>query len=229
MSDEAAFLRAICDQPDEDTPRLAFADWLTERGGALDVAWASGIRAQVAAARDGEPVEPERATVFDTPYGQARLLARLGVGPALYVHGWWRGFPYEVGGDYATARDAWRRIGGRVPVHALVMELPDEGVAEFLTWPGLEGLRMLKVNNYGRFGGVPALAACPRLCGLAALVVTSVRLSEADAVAVLDSPHFGRLEHFDMHHNPLATGLTRATAVRLAARFGPKFAPADPT
>jgi uncharacterized protein (TIGR02996 family) len=30
MSDEAAFLRAICEQPDEDTPRLAFADWLTE-------------------------------------------------------------------------------------------------------------------------------------------------------------------------------------------------------
>lgn len=30
MSDEAALLRAICEHPDEDTPRLAYADWLDE-------------------------------------------------------------------------------------------------------------------------------------------------------------------------------------------------------
>ena len=30
MNDRLAFLRAICVHPDDDTPRLVFADWLTE-------------------------------------------------------------------------------------------------------------------------------------------------------------------------------------------------------
>ena len=54
MDEEAAFLRAICEQPDEDTPRLAFADWLTELGGAVNLAWANGIRAQVSLARGAD-------------------------------------------------------------------------------------------------------------------------------------------------------------------------------
>jgi uncharacterized protein (TIGR02996 family) len=32
MTDEEAFLRTICNNPDDDLPRLAFADWLMERG-----------------------------------------------------------------------------------------------------------------------------------------------------------------------------------------------------
>src|SRR5262245_2491279 len=32
MSQHAAFLSAIRENPDDDTPRLAFADWLTETG-----------------------------------------------------------------------------------------------------------------------------------------------------------------------------------------------------
>src|SRR4051812_33743754 len=30
--DAAAFVRAVCDAPDDDLPRLIFADWLDERG-----------------------------------------------------------------------------------------------------------------------------------------------------------------------------------------------------
>ena len=44
MSDEAALLRAICANPNEDTPRLAFADYLDENGSADRAAF---IRAQV--------------------------------------------------------------------------------------------------------------------------------------------------------------------------------------
>ncbi len=44
MSDEAALLRAICADPDEDTPRLAFADYLDENGNADRAAF---IRGQV--------------------------------------------------------------------------------------------------------------------------------------------------------------------------------------
>src|SRR5688500_9073233 len=44
MSDRDALLRAICEQPDEDTPRLVFADYLGEHD---EAARAAFIRGQV--------------------------------------------------------------------------------------------------------------------------------------------------------------------------------------
>ncbi len=54
MSDRDALLAAICAQPDEDTPRLAFADWCDEYG---EPARAAFVRAQVELART-PPWEP---------------------------------------------------------------------------------------------------------------------------------------------------------------------------
>src|SRR5581483_7143335 len=47
-ADRAAFLRAIADHPDDDLPRLVYADWLDEHG---DPARAEFIRVQCALAR----------------------------------------------------------------------------------------------------------------------------------------------------------------------------------
>ncbi len=35
MTDQAAFLRAICENPADDAPRLQFSDWLEEREGTV--------------------------------------------------------------------------------------------------------------------------------------------------------------------------------------------------
>src|SRR5687768_3058999 len=56
--DRTALLAAIRAHPDEDTPRLAYADWLDEQGGKPNAARAAFIRAAVEAARradDGSP------------------------------------------------------------------------------------------------------------------------------------------------------------------------------
>lgn len=45
---EQAFLQAIIDRPDDDTPRLIFADWLDERGRPGDADRAEFIRLQCA-------------------------------------------------------------------------------------------------------------------------------------------------------------------------------------
>ena len=54
MTDHDALLRAVCAHPDDDTPRLVFADYLEETG---DADRAAFVRAQVEAARlpDWEP------------------------------------------------------------------------------------------------------------------------------------------------------------------------------
>jgi uncharacterized protein (TIGR02996 family) len=61
MSDEAALLRAIAAHPEEDTPRLAYADWLDEAGSEVAVARAEYIRIQVARQRGlADPSTDER-------------------------------------------------------------------------------------------------------------------------------------------------------------------------
>ncbi len=61
LSDRDALLAAIRDHPEEDTPRLMFADWLDEQGGAADTAHAEFIRLQCELARltdDGSDSQP---------------------------------------------------------------------------------------------------------------------------------------------------------------------------
>src|SRR5215213_5526247 len=48
MSDEPALLQAVREQPDQDLPRLAYADWLEENG---EQPRAAFIRAQIQRAR----------------------------------------------------------------------------------------------------------------------------------------------------------------------------------
>ena len=46
MSTEAAILRAVCDQPDDDTPRLVYADWLEDYAAYTPDPAAAGTRAE---------------------------------------------------------------------------------------------------------------------------------------------------------------------------------------
>src|SRR5437660_627689 len=51
MTTEAAFLQDICANPDDDVPRLVYADWLSDRDGADDAERADFIRVQCELAR----------------------------------------------------------------------------------------------------------------------------------------------------------------------------------
>src|SRR5262249_59933734 len=61
MAPDEAFLQAIRDEPDSDTPRLIYADWLEEHG---QPARAEFIRAQCERVRPG--TEPGRAAELET-------------------------------------------------------------------------------------------------------------------------------------------------------------------
>ena len=54
MDDRRALMAAIIANPDEDTPRLALADWLQEHGDKYDQARAAFIRLQIEADRAGK-------------------------------------------------------------------------------------------------------------------------------------------------------------------------------
>jgi uncharacterized protein (TIGR02996 family) len=62
--DELAFLRAAADSPEDDTLRLAYADWLEEHGGEVLVALAAFVRLQVRRSRL-DVFDPDRASLLD--------------------------------------------------------------------------------------------------------------------------------------------------------------------
>ena len=128
MSTEAALLRAIREMPDEDTPRLVYADYLDEEG---DAARAEFIRVQVERARLAEGA-PQRAALEDREHD---LLAQhesawLGVAPddmdGLTEWEFERGFVHEIaanpyfmlgpGSDLCAAHPVrrWRVQGGQM-------------------------------------------------------------------------------------------------------------------
>ena len=224
MNEEAALLRAICEHPDEDTPRLVFADWLTEQGGAVNAAWAAGIRAQVWLAR-GATDEALRfqACVFDSPYGLEKLHERLELA-AWAGNGWERGFPSDAAGSFSQLRDEWPGVAFRIPVRKLfVHEMTGADADELVTWPALTVLRELSCTgawNAPRIDAVQALAGCADLRNLKALRLYYVRTDDAAVTALLDSPHLAGLEVFQIGSEGDATALSGAVRDRLTARFG---------
>src|SRR5215213_4661741 len=70
MSDEDALLAAIAANPEEDTPRLAYADWLDEHADALPGRAPDAVRARaefirLQIATDGREEDPDFADARD--------------------------------------------------------------------------------------------------------------------------------------------------------------------
>jgi uncharacterized protein (TIGR02996 family) len=234
MDEEAAFLRAICNNPDDDTPRLVFADWLAERGGAVNSAWANGIRAQVWLAR-GSTDEALRfqTCVFDSSYGQEKLRERLSLPPEV-VDGWERGFPSSAAGHFQSVRAAWPRLAFRVPIRKLsVYEAVEADVAEFVTWSALSMLAELEFAASWRVSPtadvLSLFAGCAELRGLKSLTVRYAIFSESTVTTLLDSPHLAGLTTLRLDLEPETHTLSQPLKGRLVARFGAEvFDPSIP-
>src|SRR4051812_27984132 len=100
MNTPELLLQAIEAQPDDDLPRLAYADWLDEHG---DAARAELIRAQVALARGG--LSAEQAAGL-----RQRELALLREHRAR----WDEALPADLRGAYAYVR-GFPVYGGQLP------------------------------------------------------------------------------------------------------------------
>src|SRR6516225_3050806 len=86
MSDQKSLLAAILAAPEDDAPRLVYADWLEEHGGADDLARSELIRAQCRLAHlpEDDPI------AFDLRWRAEELLAAHGRGWAEDVPAWAR-------------------------------------------------------------------------------------------------------------------------------------------
>ncbi len=175
MSDELALLAAIRDNPDEDTPRLVYADWLDEQGGDANAARAEFIRVQCEYSRIDVGAGPDEAKRSKRLDARAQRLCRG------FSAQWVAGFPsgavkyadfargFRVSAKFAAAKFSatlappWYREPG------LEIELsgsaPD--VTRLFAKGQLDGVRELEINPT-RDAGADAMLAALAASGCAA-------------------------------------------------------------
>lgn len=195
--DELAFQKAIASEPEDDTSRLVFADFLDERGEDGDREMATFIRAEVELARTDEAnlayperlAEARRSGVF-TRKARRPWLDSVPGATVTFRRGLIAGvtLPPDVHRKHDVAD--WERI----PVEQLSWLPKENGDSDrwnaalgtaLAARPELERLGTLELSGGPAFLG-PLLSGCPRLAGLRALSVGNWRYDEpADALVAL--------------------------------------------
>jgi uncharacterized protein (TIGR02996 family) len=149
MNDRDALLRAICTDPDDDTPRLVFADWLQEHG---DEDRAEFVRAQVRHAALLRNAAPDANNLAGRARGhwerhKREWLAELPrVAGVTWHDAFFRGMVEcaTVSSDAVLVRNAATVFGQ--PLRHLVIDY-FEGETGFSALRGLSGLKTLKLGG----------------------------------------------------------------------------------
>jgi uncharacterized protein (TIGR02996 family) len=176
MSDHDALLHAIGEHPEEDTPRLMYADWLDENG---DPDRADFVRNQVELARI-DLNDPARVPLVRK---NARYLTE-------FVPYWRSLLPHLPGvewGDFnrGLIEEAQAIDDLRVATRS----------AEIFAVPGIHVLRLRWLGNGA------GLARVPELVRVRALRLVAGRASAESLRGLFASPHLGRLRLLDLHGN----------------------------
>jgi uncharacterized protein (TIGR02996 family) len=182
----AAFLQAIIEQPDDDLPRLAFADWLTEHG---DEARAEFIRVQI---------ELARLSVYDP---RARPL-RDREAALLQTHGdAWRG--------------ALARITSEAVFHRGFVERVKLGVRQFMD-NAAELVRLAPIRTVQLLRAMQSklsmadLAASEHLTGVRGLSLSGSQLGDGALAALLGGASWDRLEELNLYGSEIHSSTIRA-------------------
>jgi uncharacterized protein (TIGR02996 family) len=212
MTDRADLLAAVCDRPDDDTPRLVFADWCDDHG---DPDYARFIRAQVDLA--GVPEwdrlrvrtwRREQHLVTGAPYRERYPLPPPGPREAPgRLRAWFRrGFPWDV--EYESAGPFVRQsadLFARAPFQSVTIRHQHPAAADpapLVADPSLARLRRL--GFVGTRLGAPAvrrLANAPHLAGVTELSFESDAITSAGVAELFRSRLPGQLTRL---HLPFA-------------------------
>jgi uncharacterized protein (TIGR02996 family) len=181
----AGLLRAVCDNPHDDAPRLVAADWLDEHGGPGDAARAELIRLQCTLAH----LPPDDARRDDLELREQRLLAR-------HQPAWTRDLPAWL------LKEAVRFRRGFVADVSATADRFLKSAAELSAIAPLEALTLRRASAH-----VPALCSSAFLAPIRALSLRRNVLRTEQIRALASSPCTNSLVELDLGHNhvdPLA-------------------------
>jgi uncharacterized protein (TIGR02996 family) len=211
MSDEAALLAAIREHPEDDVPRLAYADWLEEQGGESNTDRAEYIRLEMQLARDFPEMRwsPEKQKArkrarqlfakhyrewFPELFGRKNILRGARAYPDMS-----RGFPYKVQGRSNKLVSVGERLAQLAPIVELhLLDMSNSDLGRFVGAEWVRGLR--KVSLSGRRGSAEPnfapLADGEHFAELRDLAIVFGWLDRARAARIAAANPFPKLERF---------------------------------
>jgi len=209
MNEREALFRTIVESPEDDVPRLVFADWLEEHG---EEDRAEFIRLQCAIARrlsaEGTVRDDE---AFCVMWDRQSELLRT------HRHRWVRELPEWVEAQFfrrgfvagvRVAAERWLDTGDELlamtPVEQVAFTDSPRHFGRLMRDEGLQQLSLMSFASNGlsvqHMVALTRTQVCPNLRGLS----LSGNLFGASAANVLaSSPLAVRLEHLDFSHNPI--------------------------
>jgi uncharacterized protein (TIGR02996 family) len=218
-TEEAGLREALFSDPDDDTARLVYADWLDEHG---QPERAEFIRLQCKHASvyheaifvSGDP-EADRMNRLEKEHGE-RWLAGAPLLPGVQSY-LWRGFAAHVHvRGWREFRKQARRMFQTAPVEYVTFEcLSLVGARALAQSPYLERIRVLDLA-YGavrKIGALRALLSSPALASLQTLRLFHSSLGDEAAVAVANCPHLTGLKLLSMY----SSGIEDVGAFAMAA------------
>jgi uncharacterized protein (TIGR02996 family) len=242
MLPHEAFLQAILEEPDDDAPRLVFADWLDDQG---EAERAEFIRLQCLLADlpayDSRQADLERRAALLLGAHEERWTRGLRGRVAFWAFA--RGFVEEVGAPTAQFVEQAPALFQLAPLRTVHLwhhnaidllagchlhrlrhldlsgsPLTDEDVLTLAGVAHLDGLRGLNLGSTGiGDAAVHMLAHARGLAGLNELYLSSNQIGNAGARALATTPQLQRLTALYLDANPIPDADSRAL---LRRRFG---------
>jgi len=218
MTHEEAFLQDILECPDDDAPRLIYADWLLdheELEGSAKAARGELIHVQCALARCEPSARPaelqarERELLDAHQREWGSLFSRLG------CHCWEyrRGFVEGVGLQAAAFLAQAPALCRATPLRHLKLYDAASVIARVAASPHLARIRTLDLedNDLGD-EEIQALAGSPHLATIRTLLLWSNRIGDAGPRALANSPNLAALNRLDLSANTIGDGGIEALA-----------------
>jgi uncharacterized protein (TIGR02996 family) len=211
-----AFLKEICASPDDDAPRLVYADWLDDHG---EQERAEFIRAQIELAQPPAPRSRTRRLGLERRvkalwkrHGEA-WAAGPGGGGAKYLEWWERGFAatFYIKGIDALMAELPKAMR-RAPIqHVRASGVVGADLPKLLAWPLLTRLRSLQLFAAGLHGAeasrligdedVRLIAQCPHLTRLEGLDLIQHRIGPAGLHTLTHADNLPALRDLEMYGN----------------------------
>jgi uncharacterized protein (TIGR02996 family) len=186
MTHEDAFLQDILENPDDDTPRLVYADWLIDRGDPVGVARPPRLR------------DRERQLLDSHHREWGSPLVRLGCRCCEYRRGFVEGVGLPAGAFLAHGAALFRAT----PVRHLKLYDCSGTMAGVASSPQLARVQTLDLeNNSLDDESLRALASSPHLGNVRTLLLWSNRVADRGAQALAGATHLTRLARLDLSAN----------------------------
>ncbi|MSQ94292.1 MAG: TIGR02996 domain-containing protein [Gemmataceae bacterium] len=216
MTHPTRFLQTILDRPDDDLPRLHYANWLDGCGNPLG----EFIRLQCLLAQNPQP-QPRHERRAQELLAQHQCFWSHALSGRIEWCSFRRGFIEEIALTDRQLVEHAAELFRYAPVLDLHLEWTGVRLDRLPELPGVQHTLFLDLSSQGLGNGaIERLAEAPLLAQVHGLNLSSNLLEDEGLEAIYDSPHAGNLRELYVSDNPVTDdGVRRLVMAPIVERL----------